>query len=115
MPSGLTHEHYDFDVSEDVISLRMVITWPKAAHDTDCIFHDWYKMTDEHWFKDYHPRVLSLQNAFAQLRARASDPLLTSCVMNLPFKVCSKKGWKDNVTVEGMTFKIFDVSSTDSS
>lgn len=85
LPSGITEDMFELSVAQYGLRVNIRVQWPEVVHNVHHLFYKWLKAGSLGGFADYHPHVLAMERAFANLRRRASQALDTTTKISLLF------------------------------
>ena len=87
LPSGVCEEDFQASVSEDGLFIEISVQWPAPIVDIDLLHKYWVDTSLQTGFELFHPRVTGFEETLSRHRPRASEKVLYSARIRLPFVV----------------------------
>jgi len=90
LPSGVNRSDFTLQVLEDGLSLQLTVQWPAPLVNLKLLHQKWLRPVEKDsdpLFTMFHPKVLALEDALKKKRLRATDDVISTAKIPLPFPV----------------------------
>jgi len=100
LPSGVNKSDFTLQVLEGGVLLQLTVKWPEPLVDLNLLHQKWLRPVekdDNTLFTMFHPKVLALEDALKKKRMRATDDVISTAKIILPFPVQTHVESKTNL------------------